>query len=90
MAIKRLIEIKVNPNDYCGEMFDLWEFRSIQRGERYNEERNEMDYLILVNKNAIGTNYNDLEIVFNSREERDDEMTRIKTILEEDEDILIL
>lgn len=90
MAIKRLLEIKTSPDQEVGEMFDLWEFRSIQRAERYNEDREDMDYLILVNKNAIGTNYNDLEIVFHSRDDRDAEMRRIKSILAEDEDVIIL
>lgn len=89
MAIKRMLEIKLSPDDDIGELFDLWEFRSIQRGERYSEVKGEMEYLILVNKNAIGTNYNDLEIVFDDKESRDAEIIRIKEKLEENEDIII-
>lgn len=90
MAIKRMIEIKLSPDDMFGDMFDLWEFRSIQRAERYNDNTNEMEYLILVNKNAIGTNYNDLEIIFDSKEARDAEIMRIKEIMAEDENIIIM
>lgn len=69
--------------DIKGEMFDLWEFRSVQRGERYNEQREDMDYLICINKNAIQTNYNDLEIPFEDKDERDRIMEEIKSQLDE-------
>lgn len=90
MAIKRMLEIKLSPTDEIGEMFDLWEFRSIQRGERYNELKEEMEYLIHINKNAIATNYNDLDVAFETKEARDSEIMRIKEILAEDEFIVIL
>lgn len=90
MAIKRMLEIKLNPEDEVGDLIDLWEFRSIQRADRYNEDKMDMDYLILINKNAIGTNFNDLEIVFPDKESRDAEIARIKYALEEDEDIIIM
>jgi hypothetical protein len=90
MAIKRMIEIKLSPDDIFGDMFDLWEFRSIQRAEQYNSVKGEMEYLILVNKNAIGTNYNDLSIIFDNKDSRDAEIMRIKEILNEDEDIIIM
>jgi hypothetical protein len=90
MAIKRMLEIKLSPDDMFGEMFDLWEFRSIQRGERYNEVTNQMEYLILINKNAIATNYNDLEVVYTDKDNRDAEIMRIKEILAEDENIITM
>ena len=90
MAIKRMIAIRLTPDDVIGEMFDLWEFRSIQRGERYSEVKGGMEYLILVNKNAIATNYNDLEVVFDNKELRDNEIARIKELLEDDENVEIM
>lgn len=90
MAIKRMITIKLSPEDEIGEMFDLWEFRSIQRAQRYSEIKGEMEYLILVNKGAIATNYNDLEIVFDNKELRDMEIMRLKEIMNEDENIVIM
>lgn len=90
MAIKKMLEIKTNPDDEVGDMIDLWEFRSIQRSERYNEDKMEMEYLININRNAIATNYNDLELVFETKQLRDAEMARIKYALEEDDFIVIM
>ena len=90
MATKKMLQIKTNPNDEVGDMIDLWEFRSIQRSERYNEDKMEMEFLININRNAIATNYNDLEVIFETRELRDAEMIRIKRILEEDDFIIIM
>ena len=90
MAIKRMLEIKTDPDDIVGDWIDLWEFRSIQRMERYNDIKMEMEYLILINRNAIQTNFNDLEIVFPDKEKRDAEIMRIKSIMEEDEFIIIM
>ena len=83
MAIKIMLEIK-------GEMFDMWEFRSIQRGERYNDLREEMDYMLLINKNAIATNYNDLEIVFQTQEEREQCLKTIRACFDEEETVVII
>lgn len=90
MAMKRMLAIKLTPDDEIGEMFDLWEFRSIQRGERYSEVKGAMEYMILINKNAIATNYNDLEVVYDNKELRDNEIARLKELMEDDENIVIM
>lgn len=88
--MKRMLEIKQNPEDEVGDLIDLWEFKSVQRAERYNDEKMEMEFLIIINRNAIQTNYNDLEISFDVKEKRDQEMIRIKSAMEEDENFIIM
>lgn len=83
MSVKIMLNVK-------GELFDLWDFRTIQRGERYNDIREEMDYLLLINKNAIATNYNDLEIAFDTVEERETALKAIKTTLDDSDNVLII
>jgi hypothetical protein len=76
--------------DVNGELFDMWEFRSIQKGEVYNEVRGEMDYQILINKNAAGTNYNDLILTFETIEEREEVMTEIRMKFDNSDSVVIL
>jgi hypothetical protein len=76
--------------DVDGEMFDLWDFRTIQRGEAYNEIEERMDYLILINKNAIATNYNDLVLKFETLEQRESKLRLIKEKFDEAENVMIL
>lgn len=90
MAMRRILTIYNNPEDEIGDFFDLWEVKSIKREERYNENTNSMEYLIIINRDAIATNFNDSEIVCNDREWRDQEMARIKQILDDDDTIIVL
>lgn len=76
--------------DVEGALYDLWEFRSIERSERYSEEKSEMEYLLIINKNAIATNYNDLEIIFDSIEKREDALKRIKQTFDDSDNVMIM
>ncbi len=83
MSVKIMLDIK-------GALYDMWEFRSVERAERYNEKREAIDYLLIVNKNAIATNYNDLEIPFDTEEEREEKLKLIKQKFDESDNIVIL
>lgn len=83
MAIKIMLDVK-------GELFDMWEFRSVQRSQRYDDVKQDMVYQILINKNAIATNYNDLVLEFDTLEEREDIMTKIKQKFDDSDTVVIL
>lgn len=83
MSVKIMLEVKDG-------MYDLWEFRSIKKSERYNEAKEDIEYLLEINKDALATNYNDLEVVFDSKEERDSKYRAIKNIFDESENVVVI
>lgn len=73
---KNIIEI-------CGNLYDLWELRSLEKYEEYDEDDAEMQYYIIMNREAIQTNYQSVKFKFDSMEERDAYMQQLKIKLDE-------
>lgn len=84
MAIfKIMIEIQ-------GQLFDLWNLKSLQKGEEYNDKRLKMDYVIWLNKDAMILEYKDIKFVYDTIVERDNDLLRIKQKLDEHETASVL
>lgn len=72
------------------QLYDMWEFRSLERGERYNDEREELDYLLLMNRKAVAVNYQEVEFVYPTVEARDADYKKIREQLEFTESVVII
>lgn len=72
------------------QLYDLWEFRSLERGERYNDDREELDYLLLLNRKAVATNFNEIEFVYPTEELRDKDYKLIRDNLSFFEGVLLI
>lgn len=70
MATKRFLKIN-------GSLLDVWEIKSFKKESRYNPIKECMEYLIVVNRNAIQTNQNDWEEAFETEESRDERLLDI-------------
>lgn len=81
--MKILIEIQ-------GNLYDLWELRSLERNERWNDKKGEMEYLLILNRRGIGTNFAEVEFTFDTQEDREIEYEIIKQKLSEFDTIMIL
>ena len=68
---KNLIDIR-------GNFYDVWELRALEKLDEYNEDDEEMEYYIIMNREAIQTNYQSVRFKFDTEQERDDYMLRLK------------
>lgn len=83
MGIKIMVEIQ-------GNLYDMWEVRSIEKCERFNDEKEEMEYCILLNKTAIGLNFAEVYFTYETEEERDAALKALKIKLADYDTILIV
>lgn len=73
-----------------GNLYDLWEIRSIEKNEEYNDEKEQIVYLIILNRNGLAVNFTEVKFEYDTLEERDADMLRIKSVFDDNEDILII
>lgn len=84
MAIfKILIEIQ-------NGIYDLWNLKSLFPSQEYNEKFNRIDYIIWMNKDAMILEFKDIKFTYPTEQERDEDLLRIKTVLDEHETAMIL
>jgi hypothetical protein len=83
MATKVIIEIQ-------GNMYDFWECRSLERDVRYNEETEQLEYLLVMNRQAIATNYTTVEFPYPTEELRETEYKSIKEQMDEYEGVIFI
>lgn len=83
MATKVIIEIQ-------GNLYDFWECRSLECDTRYNDTSNEIEYLLVMNRQAIATNYTAVEFAYPTEELREQEYKRIKEQLDEYEGVIFI
>lgn len=83
MGVKKMFKIQ-------NKLYDLWEIRSFEVDQEYNEDLEQLQYLILMNRNSISTNFPDVRFTFDTEEERDAEMKKIMDAFDESEDVLII
>lgn len=76
--------------DICGNIYDSWELRSLEKGQRYNEDFGDVEHTIIMNRDAIQTNYTNVVFPFPSEEERDQYLKTLKVRLEEFEAIVFV
>jgi hypothetical protein len=76
MALKNMLEVN-------GELYDMWEVRTIQRYQEYNTELGKFEYSIVLNRGAVTTNANDTYILFESEEARDKELEDVRKRVKE-------
>jgi hypothetical protein len=80
---KSLIDIRDN-------IYDVWELRSLEKGQRYNSDFEEVEHTIVMNRDAIQTNYANVVFPFDSEEERDEYLKNLKIRLGEFESIMFV
>lgn len=73
-----------------GNLYDLWEIRSIEKNEEYSDEKEQIVYLIILNRNGLAVNFTEVKFEYDTLEERDADMLRIKAVFDDNEDILII
>jgi hypothetical protein len=83
MATKVLLKIQK-------QLFDIWELRSIEKHDEYDDTLEDMQYFIVLNKTSIGTNYTQVKFKYPTAESRDAELARIELQLEDYEGCIIL
>lgn len=83
MGIKTMVEIQ-------GNYYDMWELRSLEKCERYNEDKEDMEYCILMNKTAIGLNFTEVYFVYPTEEERDLALKQLRSKLEDFDTIQVI
>lgn len=83
MGLKVMVDIK-------GELFDMWEVRTITRHEEYNGVKEGIDYGITLNREGKATNAENIIILFDSIEERDTELKSLKERLNDFDTVIIL
>lgn len=83
MATKILLKIQQ-------QLFDIWELRSIEKHDEYDDKLEEIVYYIVLNRNSIGLNFAQVKFAYDTEEARDAELTRIELQLEEYEGCIIL
>ncbi len=74
MALKLLLDIK-------GELFDMWEVRTITRWQEYNVLRAEQDYYIQLNREGRATNAENILILCESEEDRNETLADVRVRL---------
>lgn len=83
MATKVLIQVQ-------GNLYDFWEFRSLQRREAYNETTGSLDYQLILNEGSIGTNYAEVVFAYPTEELREKDYISIKQQLDYFEGVLFI
>lgn len=74
-----------------GQQYDLWEIKSVEKGKEMPEYSDDWEYFIILNREGIATNLNNIRIPFDSEEERDTEIKNLKErLLEDDESITFI
>lgn len=73
-----------------GNLYDLWEIRSIEKKEEYSDDKEQIVYLIIMNRNGLAVNFTEVKFEYDTLEERDADLTRIKAVFEDSEDVLII
>lgn len=83
MGVKIMVDIQ-------GNKYDFWEVRSLGKFEEYNEDKESMEYGIIMNRNAIGLNYQDVKFLYDTKEQRDEAMLKIEQSLLDYDVVLIV
>lgn len=83
MGVKIMVDIQ-------GNKYDFWEVRSLEKFEEYNEDKESMEYGIIMNRNAIGLNYQDVKFLYDTKEQRDEAMLKIEQSLLDYDVVLIV
>lgn len=84
MAVfKVLVEIQ-------GNLFDLWNLKSLTRSKEYNDIFGRMDYNLWINKDAMILEFKDIKFTYPSESEREKDYERIKEALDNHDTVLIL
>jgi len=73
-----------------GNLYDLWEIRSIESNQEYNDLKEQIVFLIILNRNGLAVNFTEVKFEYDTIEERDADMKRIKEVFDDNEDILII
>lgn len=76
--------------DIKGELFDMWEVRTITRTEQYNEVTEQQDYYIQLNREGVSTNACNILILCDDENDREETILDIKTRLSEYDSIKII
>ena len=83
MGFKLMIDIK-------HELYDLWEVRTIQRYQCYNEVMGENEYFIQLNREGKGTNAENILIPCVDEEDMENTLRDIKERLSEQDTVEII